>query len=291
MVDFDLLERVAQANPDKSLVLVGPLQTDIGSLASRPNVFLLGQKKHEELPNYIANFDVCLIPYVLNEYTRNVYPTKLNEYLIMGKPVVSTALPELEYFDQVNPGTASVAADTEDFLAKIEAALKEDSDEARARRVRVADANTWFHKIDQMTALIEAKLEEKREASEQTWQVSLATFYTATKRKVLAVGGVLLLTYALLFHTPLVWWIGAPLRAVDQPVKADVVVVLAGGIGESGEPGDEYQVEFSSCIEFDQRPKSVDIEPDPYGKPHDGEASETPPDLVVGLLRNPRLPE
>ncbi len=250
VVDLDLLERVARANPDKSLVLVGPLQADVGQLAHSPNVFFLGQKNHEELPNYIANFDVCLIPYVLNEYTRNVYPTKLNEYLIMGKPVVSTALPELDYFDQANPGVVSVAADAGEFLAKIEAALKEDSAEARARRVRVAEGNAWAHKIDQMTALIEAKLEEKRKASEQTWQVSLATFYAATKRKTLAVGVTLLLTYALLFHTPFVWWAGAPLRISDRPVKADAIVVLAGGIGESGEPGDEYQEKVRYAAEL-----------------------------------------
>jgi len=253
VVDFDLLERVARVNPNKSLVLVGPLQTDVGELVRSPNVFFLGQKKHEELPNYIAHFDVGLIPYVLNEYTRNVYPTKLNEYLIMGKPVVSTALPELEYFDQANPGVVSVAADEEEFLAKLDAAIKEDSTEARARRVAVAEGNTWAQKIEQMTALIEAKLEEKRKASEQTWQVSLATFYAATRRKVLAAGGALLMAYALLFHTPLVWWVGAPLRIADQPVRADVVVVLAGGIGESGEPGDGYQEKVRYATELYQQ--------------------------------------
>lgn len=250
VVDLDLLERVAQINPDKSLVLVGPLQTDVGRLARCPNVFFMGQKKHQELPNYIACFDVCLIPYVLNEYTKNVYPTKLNEYLIMGKPVVSTALPELEYFEQANPGVVSVAAGVEEFLAKVEAALKEDSAEARARRVRVAEENTWDRKLDRMMTLVEAKLEEKHKTNEQTWQLSLATLYASTKRKALIASGVLLVTYALFFHTPLLWWVATPLHISDQPAQADVIVVLAGGIGESGDVGDAYQEKVKYGVEL-----------------------------------------
>lgn len=250
VVDFELLRELADANRDKSLVLVGPIQADVGRLAACPNVYFLGQKKHEELPNYIASFSVCLIPYVLNEYTRNVYPTKLNEYLIMGKPVVSTRLPELERFDDAHPGTVSVAASVEEFLACVERAIQEDQAEARARRIRVAESNTWAQKIEQMTALIDAKLEEKRKANEQAWQVNLASVYAATKRKALAIGACLLLLYATVFHTPLLWWIASPLNIADQPVKADVIVVLAGGIGESGVPGEEYQEKVKHGVEL-----------------------------------------
>jgi len=252
-IDFELLEKVAQAHSDKSLVLVGPLQADVGSLARYNNVFFLGQKKHEELPDYIACFAVCLIPYVLNEYTQNVYPTKLNEYLIMGKPVVATRLPELEYFDQVNPGIVSVAANEDGFLLSIETAITNDSEEAMGRRMQVAAENSWGKKIERMTALIEAKLEEKRKITEQSWQTRLTTAYAVTRRKVFAASTVLLLAYVLLFYTPVVWWAAKPLRIADQLAQADVIVVLAGGIGESSEPSEAYQEKVKHAVELYQQ--------------------------------------
>ena len=96
VIDFELVKKVAHAHPDKSLVFVGPIQTEVADLTQISNVHFLGQRKYEELPTYIKHFDIGLIPYALNEYTESVYPTKLNEYLIMGKPVISTELREVE---------------------------------------------------------------------------------------------------------------------------------------------------------------------------------------------------
>lgn len=85
----------ARALPNVSFVLVGPAQIDTGPLSGVPNVHLLGQRPHPDLPGYMASFDVCLIPYRLTAYTTSVVPTKLFEYLAMGKPVVSSPLPEV----------------------------------------------------------------------------------------------------------------------------------------------------------------------------------------------------
>ena len=71
-------------------MLVGPLQISPGYLKQIPNVYLAGPKAHEELLDYICGFDVCIVPYLSNGYTATVVPTKINEYLAMGKPVVST---------------------------------------------------------------------------------------------------------------------------------------------------------------------------------------------------------
>ncbi|TAJ22918.1 MAG: glycosyltransferase family 1 protein [Nitrospirae bacterium] len=146
-VDQVLLEKVVTAHPDKSLVLVGPLQTEADRLAKQPNVHFLGQKPYEELPAYIRQFDVCVIPYELNEYTRSVYPTKLNEYLIMGKPVVSTKLSEVEYFNQCHQGIVAVAEGREAFVRRIGEELRAGSpDDGRAmggREVRRCSDATY----------------------------------------------------------------------------------------------------------------------------------------------------
>lgn len=253
LIDFDLLAEVAACNPTASMVFVGPLQTDVGPIKDRPNVYFLGQKKHRELPDYIAQFDVCVIPYVLNEYSKNVYPTKLNEYLILGKPVVCTAIPELEHFNATTPGVLAVTKSRGEFSAAVQSALHQDSAKAREKRIKAAEGNSWEQKIEAMNALIEGKLEEKAKVREQTWQANLAGLYKTTKRKTVAVLAMLVLVYSALFHTPLLWWLAEPLKSDDQPVRADLIVVQAGGIGESGEPGEEYQEKVQHAVNLYRR--------------------------------------
>src|SRR5262249_2463015 len=77
-VDLQLLGGAAARLPDVSLVLVGPEQEDCSSLRRYPNVHLLGQRPHADVPRYVKAFDVGLVPYRLSDYTANVYPTKLN---------------------------------------------------------------------------------------------------------------------------------------------------------------------------------------------------------------------
>ncbi|MDD5423074.1 MAG: glycosyltransferase, partial [Candidatus Omnitrophica bacterium] len=99
-IDFDLLAFLAEKNPGDAFVLVGPAQADLSKIKDIKNIFILGQKPAAEVPLYIKYFDACLIPYLITDYTKNVYPTKLNEYLSMGKPVVSTPLPEVVEFNK-----------------------------------------------------------------------------------------------------------------------------------------------------------------------------------------------
>ena len=91
-VDQELLAAVAEKMPEVTFALVGPPQVDVSRLERIKNIHLFGQRQHTELPGYVKNFDVGLVPYRISEYTANVYPTKLNEYLIMGIPVVATDL-------------------------------------------------------------------------------------------------------------------------------------------------------------------------------------------------------
>ncbi|HAI83429.1 MAG TPA: glycosyl transferase family 1, partial [Chitinophagaceae bacterium] len=82
----------ATAKPEWSLVLVGPEDEAFkqSALHQLPNVHFLGSKQPEALPEYVAAFDVCINPQLLNEVTIGNYPRKVDEYLAMGKPVVAT---------------------------------------------------------------------------------------------------------------------------------------------------------------------------------------------------------
>jgi len=253
VVDVELVEKVALAHSDKSLVFVGPLQIDVGRLARLPNVHFLGQKNYEELPTYIRHFDVCLIPYVLNEYTRSVYPTKLNEYLILGKPVVSTRLPEIEYFNQCHQGVVALAGGPEEFVLLIGEELARDDAARREQRIRQVEKNAWDQKIEAMKGLIQAKLDEKAKTREINWQQALVRAYRSSRRRLAAAVAMVLLAYGLAFYTPAMRWVAEPLWVVDRPAPADVIVVLAGGVGESGEPGEAYQEKVKRSAELYQQ--------------------------------------
>ena len=156
-LDLNLLVHLAQSIPDVSLVLLGVLRTDIGALLRQRNVHWLGSKPHAELPAYLAAMDVLLIPYVLNRYTRAIYPAKLHECLAMGKPVVATDLPELRPFHEV----VRIAEDADAFVRHVSEALAEDDPALRARRRQVAEANAWQVRyqaiVERLTACLQAE--------------------------------------------------------------------------------------------------------------------------------------
>jgi glycosyltransferase involved in cell wall biosynthesis len=155
-VDFDLLKEMAAARPAWSWVFVGAMQSDAAGLGELPNVHLLGQKPHDQLASYIRRFDVCIVPYVNNAYTETVVPTKINEYLAMGKPVVSTDLPTVCEFNAKHRVLTTAPARADDFLLAIEKALRLPKDRAtELRRRRVAELYEWGAQLESMSSLIE----------------------------------------------------------------------------------------------------------------------------------------
>src|SRR4051794_1186902 len=92
-MDMALLSGVAERRPDWHLVLLGPVvKIDPAVLPERANVHHLGPKPYAELPQYIASWDVAMLPFARNEATRFISPTKTPEYLAAGRPVVSTSI-------------------------------------------------------------------------------------------------------------------------------------------------------------------------------------------------------
>jgi UDP-galactopyranose mutase len=92
-IDFGLLAATAEARPEWSIVMLGPI-SKIGEheLARRPNIFYLGAKPYGELPGYLAGWHVGLMPFAINEATRFISPTKTPEYLAGGVAVVATPI-------------------------------------------------------------------------------------------------------------------------------------------------------------------------------------------------------
>lgn len=159
-LDVAAIKAIAEADPSWSVLLVGPIRpgdVDEDTLRSLSNVHLLGRKPLAELPAYVKALDVALIPYKSMELTRNIFPLKLFEYLAGGVPVVVSGLPELEPYR----GIIAIAGGPADFPELIRRALAEDSEEKRLTRVRLAEENSWDHRVEAISELVEAMLERK----------------------------------------------------------------------------------------------------------------------------------
>jgi uncharacterized SAM-binding protein YcdF (DUF218 family)/glycosyltransferase involved in cell wall biosynthesis len=249
-IDLELLTSTARRMPDASFVLVGPVQIDSDPADGAANVHVLGARPHDDIPRYIKGFDVGIVPYVLSEYTANVYPTKLNEYLAMGIPVVATDLPEIRRFNAEHGNSVAVAATTEQFAAAIAGALTSSVGE-RARRIDVAKENSWSTRIAKMSALIAAAVDTNRNRVEP-WEARLRRVYRRARGRVIGASMAVALACFLLFYTPLLWRVAEPLRLTAVPVPADAIVVLAGGMGESGQAGGGYQERVKTAVEMYQ---------------------------------------
>lgn len=138
--DPRLLRRLALAEPDWSVVLIGPPAEGFESaaLADLPNVYLLGARPYAEVPRYLAGLDVCLIPYRRSPWADAVFPTKLHEYLAVGRPVVATDLPALADYAAV----VALASGPDEFVAACRRAARERDPAAEDGRRQIAAAHS-----------------------------------------------------------------------------------------------------------------------------------------------------
>ncbi|WP_426957521.1 glycosyltransferase [Muricoccus radiodurans] len=122
-MDLDLVDAIAARRPDWSVVMIGPTaKIDENALPRHPNIHWLGGKSMAELPAYLAGWDCGIMPFVLNESTRYISPTKTPEYLAAGVPVVSTAITDVVR-DYGHDGLVSIASDADSFIAAAEAEM------------------------------------------------------------------------------------------------------------------------------------------------------------------------
>ncbi|BBF70667.1 UDP-galactopyranose mutase [Sphingomonas bisphenolicum] len=158
-MDLDLLAALADARPDWSLIMVGPvIKIDPAELPMRPNIDWLGGKRYEELPQIVANWDVALMPFAINDSTRFISPTKTPEYLAAGLPVVSTPITDVA----LNYGALTgveIAGDAGAFVQACERAIissRQDQDAGwRAQADAALSDQSWEKVVDAMTLLID----------------------------------------------------------------------------------------------------------------------------------------
>ena len=152
-LDYELLAQLAAAHKDWALVMVGPVvKVDPRDLPKADNIHWLGQKSYAELPAYVKTFDVCLMPFALNEATEYINPTKTLEYMATGKPIVST--PVADVVRNFTP-IVTVAESAEQYVEALRDALQNPRPELRARGIERTKAASWEGITNEMTHLME----------------------------------------------------------------------------------------------------------------------------------------
>jgi glycosyltransferase involved in cell wall biosynthesis len=162
-IDWELLRGLTARHANWSFVFVGPhhrhphVEEHIAALSRLANVFFLGPRPTGALHAYAQNFDICVMPYLVNGYTKYIYPVKVHEYLATGNPVVSSRLANLTEFSDV----LSFASDLDEWSSALSRALTTASDpQRRLRRQRTAERHDWNTLAAQVIAIFKSRLEE-----------------------------------------------------------------------------------------------------------------------------------
>ncbi len=154
-LDLQIVRRLAEAHPEWQIVLVGPVvKIDPAQLPRLQNIHYFGQRSYEELPRYLAGWDVCLLPFARNDATRFISPTKTLEYMAAELPIVSTPITDVaEPYGHI----VRLGGTPEEFITACEEAMSSAADDraARAAQMRQVLAGTsWDVTVIAMDKLL-----------------------------------------------------------------------------------------------------------------------------------------
>lgn len=151
LVDFDLIEKVAQEFPEASVVLIGDATCSMERYAKYPNVHWLDFRAYEQIPGYGSGFDVALMPWLDNDWIKHANPIKMKEYLALGLAVVSTDFPEVERYSDV----IRIASGEADFIDQVRLTLKDGGLKTPAERRAAVLASSWDSRARELMQIAE----------------------------------------------------------------------------------------------------------------------------------------
>lgn len=157
-LDYELIERLAAHNPTASVAIVGPVvKVDPAALPHAHNIHWLGKREYDVLPNYVKGFDVCLMPFALNEATEFINPTKTLEYMAARKPIVSTAVADVvRSFTPI----VRIGKSTAEFITLAGRVARNPDLVLLAEGLRKAQGASWETIVGSMQTLIAAAIAE-----------------------------------------------------------------------------------------------------------------------------------
>lgn len=151
--DWELLDQVATLRPNWTIVLIGNLNLKprtVKMLKAHGNILCLGQKPYSELPNYLANSDICFLFYRTIRKNDTGNSQKLFLYLAAGKPIVSTLSADIESYG----GLVKIVSTAGEFVVSVECLMASDSPGDALRRRESAMENSWQRRVEQIRQIL-----------------------------------------------------------------------------------------------------------------------------------------
>jgi len=151
--NIDIVEFAVQKLSDFDFEFIGDNRNEAmkARLSKYPNVWFFPPVKPKDVPELLAEYDVGIIPYIVNEVNKNIYPLKINEYLAVGVPVVMTSFADLPEFCNI----VSVATDKSDFVKKLKLEILTDNEVKIQKRIEFASQNSWEERAIEFGNIIE----------------------------------------------------------------------------------------------------------------------------------------
>ena len=116
-----------------------------------PNVYFFEPIKPNDVPELLSKYDVGIIPYIVNDVNKNIYPLKINEFLAVGVPVVMNAFANLPEFQH----QVAVASGKDDFVRKLKLEVENDTSDKIKQRIQLASESSWEQRTEQFSAILE----------------------------------------------------------------------------------------------------------------------------------------
>ena len=159
-LDISILEHIAVARPEWTVLLIGREAVDVSVLKRLPNIVFAGVKPYAELPRWAKAIDVCVLPFTRESVNlRAMSPLKLREYLAAGKPIVAVPVPEGKQFSKV----VLTADDGPGFVKAIEKAIATNSPELIALRQKAVAGKTWDARVESVLERLQIELNRLEE--------------------------------------------------------------------------------------------------------------------------------
>jgi glycosyltransferase involved in cell wall biosynthesis len=151
-VDYQMVGEMARMRPDWSFAMVGPVvKVDPNLLPHSPNLYWMGGRDYQVLPNYCRAFDICMMPFAMNASTQYINPTKALEYMATGRPIISTPVRDVvrQWSHLVD-----VVRTADEFVATAERLLKNPDPARLQKALDLAKQCSWEMTVDTMQGLI-----------------------------------------------------------------------------------------------------------------------------------------
>jgi glycosyltransferase involved in cell wall biosynthesis len=161
-MDYELIGRLADADPGWSILMIGPItKVDHQSLPRRGNLHWMGQRSYAELPAFCKRFKVCLMPFARNEATEFINPTKALEYMATGRAIVSTAVPDVvRNFGRI----VKIAGTPDEFISLCREAVAQPDTGAIQQGLAMVNENSWDSIVTQLERHVQKALSRTRKA-------------------------------------------------------------------------------------------------------------------------------